>query len=57
MNTLFLKAYIKLQTLAVREDGQDLVEYALILALIATVCTAAVSGLATRIGTALNGVL
>lgn len=35
MNDLMLKMYICVQTLAAREEGQDLVEYALVVALIA----------------------
>jgi pilus assembly protein Flp/PilA len=41
MNKLFLTLYVRLQLLLNREDGQDLVEYALLVALIAL---AAVSG-------------
>ena len=35
MNELVLRAYIAIQILVAREEGQDLVEYALIVALIA----------------------
>ena len=35
MNTMLLKLYVKFQDLASREEGQDLVEYALVVALIA----------------------
>ncbi len=35
MNTMILKLYVKLQDLMNREEGQDLVEYALVVALIA----------------------
>ena len=35
MNNLFLAMYVKLQTLMNREEGQDLVEYALLVCLIA----------------------
>lgn len=38
----------------VREDGQDLVEYALLVALIAFACTAGVSHLATDINSAFS---
>ncbi len=34
VNTFLLKVYIKLQDLASREEGQDLVEYALMVALL-----------------------
>jgi pilus assembly protein Flp/PilA len=35
MNNLLLKLYVKSQDLINREDGQDLVEYALLIALVA----------------------
>jgi pilus assembly protein Flp/PilA len=35
MNNLFLAMYMKLQNLMNREEGQDLVEYALLVCLIA----------------------
>jgi pilus assembly protein Flp/PilA len=34
MNTMLLKMYVKFQDLMNREEGQDLVEYALVLSLI-----------------------
>jgi len=34
MNNLFLSLYVRLQNLMTREEGQDLVEYALLVALI-----------------------
>ncbi len=52
MNTLFLALYVKLQNLMSREEGQDLVEYALLVALIALV----VIGSVTKVGTAVNGI-
>ena len=45
MNSLFLKLSVKFQTLQVREDGQDLVEYALTVALIAFGATIAMQSL------------
>jgi pilus assembly protein Flp/PilA len=56
MNTILLKLYVKFQELATREDGQDLVEYALLIALIAFGTTAALKGLATGISTAFSTV-
>lgn len=35
MNTMLLKMYVKFQDLMNREEGQDLVEYALLVSLIA----------------------
>lgn len=49
MNTMFLKLYIKIQDLLSQEEGQDLIEYALIVALIALACTAGMKTLATAI--------
>jgi pilus assembly protein Flp/PilA len=52
MNTAILKMYIKFQELANREDGQDLVEYALVVALIAFGATAGMKALAGGLNTA-----
>ena len=54
MNTMLLKVYIKFQNLASREDGQDLVEYALVVALIAFGATAGMSALAGGLNKAFN---
>ncbi len=51
MNNLFLKLYIKIQDLLSQDEGQDLVEYALIVALIALAATAGMKTLATAINT------
>ena len=40
MNNMLLKLYVKFQDLKNNEDGQDLVEYALVVALIAFGATA-----------------
>lgn len=45
------KLYLKLQDLMNREDGQDLVEYALLVALISTATIAGASGVAAAIST------
>lgn len=49
MNDLFLKLAVKLQTLAMREEGQDLVEYALVVALVSVACVGAIKGVATAV--------
>jgi pilus assembly protein Flp/PilA len=56
------KLSIKIQNLLSREEGQDLIEYALVVALIAFAATAAMGTLASdinqafvNIGTKLNG--
>jgi pilus assembly protein Flp/PilA len=49
-----MSVLFKLQSLANREEGQDLVEYALVVALIAFGAVAAMKGLSTEINTAFN---
>ncbi len=56
MNNMLLKLYVKFQDLKNREEGQDLVEYALILALIALGATVAMKALATAISTEFNNI-
>jgi pilus assembly protein Flp/PilA len=51
MNTMLLKLYLNFQNLASREEGQDLVEYALLVALIALGAAASMSSLAIAIST------
>lgn len=57
-----LKLYIKAQNLLAQDEGQDLVEYALVVALIGLAATAGMrtlatdlSGAFTSIGTTING--
>jgi Flp pilus assembly pilin Flp len=52
MNTMLLKLYVKFQDLKNREEGQDLIEYALLAALLSL---GLVAGIGTVV-TALNGV-
>jgi pilus assembly protein Flp/PilA len=56
MNNILLKVYIKFQDLASREEGQDLVEYALVVALIAFGATAGMKALATGLNSAFSGI-
>ena len=56
MNNLLLKLYVKFQELKNHEEGQDLVEYALVVALIAFGATAGMTSLATGINTAFSNV-
>ena len=56
MNTLLIKMFVKFQDLVSREEGQDLVEYALIIALIALGATAAMKGLAAGISSAFSSI-
>lgn len=54
MNNLLLNLYIKFQDLKNREEGQDLVEYALVVALIAFGAVAGMNALAGGINNAFN---
>jgi pilus assembly protein Flp/PilA len=56
MNNLALKLYIKLQNLANNEQGQDLVEYALVIALISLTVITSVKGVATAVNTVFSNV-
>ena len=56
MNNLLIKLYVKFQDLASREEGQDLVEYALVVALIAFGATAGMKTLASGINSAFSNV-
>jgi pilus assembly protein Flp/PilA len=51
MNNMLLMLYVKFQNLMGREEGQDLVEYALVVALIALGATASMGKLAGAIST------
>ena len=52
MNNLILTLYVKVQSFLTREEGQDLVEYALLVSLIAL---AAISGV-HKVASAVSGV-
>ena len=56
MNNLFLNLYVRLQILLDREDGQDLVEYALLVALIALVAVSGVKQVASAVNTSFSKV-
>jgi pilus assembly protein Flp/PilA len=56
MRDQMLLLYTKLQTLLTTEEGQDLVEYALVVALIAFGAVAGMGALATEINTAFNDI-
>jgi pilus assembly protein Flp/PilA len=51
VNNLFLSLYVRLQVLLNREDGQDLVEYALLVALIALAAVTGVKHVASAVNT------
>ncbi len=52
MKTFLLKQYVRMQTLLTDEQGQDLIEYALVVALIAFAATAGMNTVATDINLA-----
>lgn len=54
MNDLMLKMYINAKNFIEREEGQDLVEYALVVAIVALGAVAGMSALATEINKAFN---
>ncbi len=60
MRNAFLKLYVKAEVMLAaiknEEDGQDLIEYALVVALIALAATAGMSTLATSINSAFTSV-
>jgi pilus assembly protein Flp/PilA len=56
MNKMLLNLYVKFQNLTDSEEGQDLVEYALVVALIAFGATAGMGQLAKGINTAFSTV-
>jgi len=49
MHRTFLKLYVKFQNLANDQQGQDLVEYALLLTMISLALIAGISGIANAI--------
>ena len=56
MNTMLLKLYVKFQDLMNREEGQDLVEYALVLALITVGAVAILTGIGTKVVSTLTSI-
>ena len=56
MNRLMLNLYVKLQALASREEGQDLVEYALLVSLIALSAITGISHIASAVTTVFSNI-
>jgi pilus assembly protein Flp/PilA len=56
MKDKLLKLSVKLQVLLMNEEGQDLIEYALVVALIAFAATAGMNTLAGGINTAFGNI-
>ncbi|MGA2729731.1 MAG: Flp family type IVb pilin [Terracidiphilus sp.] len=56
MNKFLFSLYLKIHDLIRKEDGQDLVEYALVVAIIAFGEVMAMKGLSSEIKTAFNAI-
>ena len=56
LNDLFLKTYLKVLDVMTREEGQDLVEYALLITLVALAAVAGINKVATAINTVFSNV-
>ncbi len=56
MNTMLLNLYVKFQDLMSREEGQDLVEYALVVALVALGAVIGMQSLASGLNTAFTNI-
>lgn len=56
MNDLMIKMYVAVKSMIEREEGQDLVEYALVVALIAFGAIVGMRGLASGINQAFTGI-
>jgi pilus assembly protein Flp/PilA len=56
MKDTLLKLYIRVQNLLSQDEGQDLVEYALIVALIALAATAGMKTLASDLSSAFSSI-
>lgn len=56
MNDLMIKMYVAVKSMIEREEGQDLVEYALVVALIAFGAITGMGFLATGINHAFSGI-
>jgi len=56
MNNLFLKMLVKFQDLKSREEGQDLVEYALLITLVALAAVTGISNVASAVNKVFNNI-
>ncbi len=56
MSNTLMNLYVKFQSLKNDEQGQDLVEYALLVALIALVCISGVNNVATAINSVFTSI-
>jgi pilus assembly protein Flp/PilA len=56
MNNMLLKLYVMIQDLKNREEGQDLVEYALLIALVSLAAISGLNGIASAIKTVFTNI-
>ncbi len=56
MRNALLHLYVKTQTLRIREEGQDLVEYALLMFLISVALIASMQGIASTINNVFSNI-
>ncbi|HEU5350763.1 MAG TPA: Flp family type IVb pilin [Terracidiphilus sp.] len=56
MNNLMLKMFVKMQTLLASEEGQDLVEYGLVVALVAFGAVVALQSIGSQLGDLFNDI-
>jgi pilus assembly protein Flp/PilA len=56
MNSMLLKLYVQLQTLGSCEDGQDMVEYSLLVTLIALATITGIRGVASGVNLAFSNI-
>jgi pilus assembly protein Flp/PilA len=56
MNTMLLKLYVKFQDLMNREEGQDLVEYALVVGLISVAAVLGLKGVASAVNNVITNI-
>lgn len=56
MNNLFLAMYVKLNNLMKQEEGQDLIEYALVAALIAVVSITMMKSVGSAVNTVFSNI-
>jgi len=56
MHNTLLKLYTKFQNLANKEQGQDLVEYALLLTMISLALISGISGLASAVNSTFSNI-
>lgn len=56
MNSIFLRLHVRLHELTSDEQGQDMVEYALLVSLIALLCVAGISHVAASVNGAFSNI-